>query len=140
MIRKLALTISILLLFTACERRPLIENVTNDIIVTQSGSNPTIVQVRTAIRNAAAEKNWKLKETGPNSFLITFARGKRFAHAVINYSKTAFSITYKSSYRLGYRPAISDWDVSHNVPTIHRVYNKWVRILKKNIRRNLRSL
>jgi hypothetical protein len=140
MIRKLAFVLSIFLLLSACERRPLLENVSNDLIVTQSGATPTIAQVRTAIRNAATGKDWKLKETGSNSYLITFTRGKRYAHAVINYSTKAFSITYKSSYRLGYRPAISDWDVEHNGPTIHRIYNKWVRVLQKNIKANLLSL
>lgn len=81
-----------------------------------------------AIMRAAAQRGWDVEDLGTGRFRVTHdARGKHKAVAVIAWSASQYSINYEESENL-----MADGEM------IHRNYNRWIRNLNQEIKKELR--
>ncbi len=101
-------------------------NIDNATVATGSGAKATVEQVRTAIVQAAAARQWTLNEVEPGHFVATVHVRSHMAQVDIKYSTNNYSVNYKNSDNLLYDGA-----------DIHRNYNKWIKILQTEINRAL---
>lgn len=106
-----------------------IYNVTEAPFVTASGNQPSADKVRAAIIKAASDRNWIARDAGPGHLVATLNVRKHTAIVDIKYTGSSFSITYKDSQML-----------RHSGTTIHRNYNKWIKLLEQDIRQRLTAL
>lgn len=83
-------------------------------------------QVHDAIIEAATDRGWIVKEDDPGKILLEIFVRQHSAMVTVDYSPTAYDITYTDSELLMY-------DGSN----IHRNYNEWVRLLEQQINRRL---
>ena len=117
-------------------------------IVTKSGKNLSLREVRQVITDSAIEAGWKVVDSQTGPVVGTYEyKNKHFATVKIDYTPQSFSIVYESSKNLKYR--ISDQYESYEpvqigaakrypkgTPLIHGVYNNWVKTLKDKIQTN----
>jgi hypothetical protein len=83
-------------------------------------------QVHDAIIEAATDRGWIVKEDDPGRILLEIFVRQHSAMVTVDYSPTAYDITYTDSELLMY-------DGSN----IHRNYNQWVKLLEQQINRRL---
>ncbi|MCH8686358.1 hypothetical protein [Pedomonas mirosovicensis] len=106
-----------------------IYNVIDAPIATASGKQPSSDQVRAAIIQAASARGWVTRDEGTGHLVATLHVRKHTAVIDIKYTGSSFSITYKDSQVLRYTGT-----------TIHRNYNKWVKLLEQDIQQKLTAL
>ena len=89
-------------------------------------------RVAKAIRMGASRKGWRTRKV-KNGLIIAniTVRGKYFVSVYISYDSKGYKISYKDSRNLKYNPANN---------SIHPSYNKWTRILEKNINYELSNV
>lgn len=86
-------------------------------------------QIEQAIVKAGANRGWIMERQSVGHVVGGLTvRGKHSATVDIFYDRAAFSIVRKDSQGLEYDPAAN---------TIHKAYNKWVRILEQEIREEI---
>jgi len=104
---------------------------TPEAIVIPSGKGPD--QVKKAIRKAAFDKGWEIREVGAGHMQAKHAKpGRKGAMHIavvdIRLNAKSIRITYKNS---------QDLDYDAGAQTINKTYNRWLQYLEKNIRANL---
>lgn len=109
----------------ACNAAP-IRNVSNAPITAASGKALTDDQVKGAIIRAGAALGWQMKEMGAGKLGATLNLRKHEAVIEIPYSRTGYSITYKSSTGL-----------DESAGNIHKNYNGWIENLTRGINAQL---
>lgn len=126
--RVAALVLAVLLV-AACSRTSPIYNVEDVPVVTGSGEQPSLEEVRSAIVKAVVTKTWQPETVDANRIDATLRKGRKEAVISIVYSQANYSIMYKDSTLLLYDDG-----------AIHRRYNSWIKGLQKTINRNLAEL
>ena len=105
-----------------CGGAPTIQNIDNSKYFEKSVKKSEIAK---AIQRGAARKGWRVKTVKDGLIEASIlVRGKYFVAVNINYDSHGYKITYKKSRNLKYDP---------KTKTIHKSYNKWVKILSQNI-------
>ena len=121
--------IAIALAVSGCARTMPIYNVTAAPVVTGSGDQPSLVDVKKAVTTAARDKGWLVKDVDDEQVEATLYVRKHTAIVDITYSPTSYKIAYKDSDVLLY-----------DGTKIHRNYNKWIRLLEQRINLELAKL
>jgi hypothetical protein len=91
--------------------------------------------VQNAIRRAADEIGWRVEPGESGHIIATFiVRSEHVVVVDISYTSDEYSITYKDSQNMKYRPAGDSRQIAgtggtiiQHQATIHPHYNKWVR-------------
>ncbi|MFY9317170.1 MAG: hypothetical protein WAO95_16630 [Burkholderiales bacterium] len=84
----------------------------------------TLENIEKAIIRAGLQLGWKIAPQGPGKAEGVLVLRKHTAVVDITYDTKGFSITYKSSINLDYKP---------ETKTIHSNYNGWIKNLEKAI-------
>ena len=109
-------------LLGGCGGAPSIQNIDNSNYFKKSKKKSEIAK---AIKRGAARKGWRTKTIRDGLIEASIlVRGKYYAAVNIYYNSKGYKITYKRSRNLKYDP---------KAKTIHKSYNKWVKILSQNI-------
>ncbi|MDR2695342.1 MAG: hypothetical protein LBC79_03060 [Deltaproteobacteria bacterium] len=92
----------------------------------------TAKDMRAAIFNGCAEKNWRAIDVDANTIEATIVvRNKHTVVVSIPYTAASYSINYKSSTNMAYKSR------SDGTFSINRSYNNWVRNLDEAIQRQV---
>jgi hypothetical protein len=126
---KLCRNVLITLLFMFCNSAAPASPVNNLVDVPvpahADGSSPKIREVKKAIMAGCRDKGWTpLMDDERQITCSTLVRSKYFAEVEIPYTRTSYSIYYKSSRQLGY---------DEKKQKIDRKYNKWIAELSEAI-------
>jgi hypothetical protein len=91
-------------------------------------ANPgrTETDVANAIKQAALQLRWEVREDGPGQMTATLHLRSHVAVVSIHYDANSYEIRYADSTNL-----------DHQGNQIHRNYNKWVKNLDARIRKQL---
>lgn len=119
-----AFMIMSLMLAAGCMRQAALQNPTNLPVINAYGQNLKEDQVRQAIIAGARDKGWVARELRPGVISASLSNRSHYAEVEIPYSGSSYSIIYKSSTNLKYRPSDQ---------TIHNQYNNWVNYLRQAI-------
>ena len=84
----------------------------------------TAENVKKAIIRAGLGLGWRIKEAGPGKLVGTLFLRKHMAKVDIPYSKAGYSLLYKDSNQLNYKPETGE---------IHKNYNGWIQNLDQAI-------
>ena len=86
---------------------------------------------------------WTSEERAPGEILASNRKGQHAATVAIRFDTGKFSIDYRNSARLDYDPSakprtrrVRDFKKpgwNETAPTIHKLYNRWVRELERAI-------
>jgi len=96
--------------------------------VPQAARTLPLPEIKRAIMLAGVDRGWTFEETRPGEILGTLLVREHTARATIEYSQTEYSIRYKDSENLRYTGS-----------TIHRNYNKWIKLLEQDIENALQK-
>jgi len=125
------LMIMSLVLAAGCMRQAALQNPRNLPVVSASGQSLKEAQVKQAILDGARDKGWVARELSPGVITASLAIRSHLAEVEIPYSGSSYSILYKSSTNLDYRPGDQ---------TIHNQYNNWVNYLRQAINARLAEM
>ncbi len=117
------------LLLVGCKSAP-IYNV-SDAPVDASIKNLTAENMKKAIMRAGLSLNWQIKNVGPGKLVGTLFLRKHMAKIDIPYSKDGYSLLYRDSNQLNYKPDTGE---------IHKNYNGWIQNLDRAIQSQLLAL
>ena len=112
---------------------PLVEY-ENVLVQSLDGKPLTLEQVKKAVVQGGASKQWIASQLEGNRIQFTHTRGGHTAVVEVAYSEKAFSIHYVNSVHLNYVPKESGG------PLIHPVYNGWINNLKVSIEAALKTV
>ncbi len=148
--------LSILFLLIGCKAAP-VYNV-YDVEIT-AADNVRLHQIERAILKGSRIAGWRAKPISKGNIIAKYfaKRGKLAASVNISFNRRSYSITYRDSKNLKYtvrdnipepsdnvfteyNPFIEDEELGPAPPTIHKVYNKWVRTLEEKINLTLMNL
>ena len=155
-LRSFLITLLILLLLLSCKSAQ-VYDVDN---VSLSTAGKSHAQIKAAILNACQRARWKPVSIQPGVIIARYSakRGKFTASARIAYNNRSYSIKYLNSKNLKYtdqpaatknkaeqfftenNPFNQDQTAPENSETrqvIHKAYNKWVKILEREINKAL---
>ena len=118
-------------LVTGCARERPVYEVENRPIPLPSASL-TADQIGDRIIKAGQTKNWRITKSAPGQLLGYYSWKRHSAIVAIDYSRSFFSIRYKSSVKLLAHKASDDEAYSGKF-VIHRRYNQFVRQLESAI-------
>jgi len=107
-------------LLTGCGAAP-VKNVDSNIVPSNVQSAE---QVKQAIKRAGTGLGWMIKEVDSNTLQGTLMLRKHIAQITIPYSKSNYSLMYKTSENLNYNAEDK---------TIHKNYNGWIQNLDRAI-------
>jgi hypothetical protein len=122
---RLSALVVIGLALAGCARTMPVYNVSSAPVAAPSGQL-SAAQVRSAIIEALHDKRWIVKQDDPGKIMAEIMARSHRADIDIDYSATQYSITYRDSANLRY-------DGSE----IHRNYNKWIKLLERQINQRL---
>jgi hypothetical protein len=125
--KKILSTFSVLataILLTACGAKP-VKNVESNAVPSNIKSAE---QVKLAIQRAGTGLGWMIKEKDSHTLEGTLLLRKHIAQITIPYSKTEYSLLYKTSENLSY---------DQEANTIHNNYNGWIMNLDRAIQLQL---
>ena len=109
-------------------------NFPDQAVATASGGKPTAAQVRDAISQAAASKEWALAKQSDDQFVATrVIKGKHTIVTTISFSAEKYSVMYLSSENMKFQ-------MFNDAPYIHPNYNVWARELVEAIRLEISKL
>ncbi|HUH58931.1 MAG TPA: hypothetical protein VL001_02515 [Candidimonas sp.] len=111
------------------------ESFENIPVETASGKALTAAQVQAAISAAATRREWSIKPAGPGALAAHIDVRQHAVDLIIRFDNKKYSLDYKDSKALGYVAKTSDTG-----PLIHPSYNKWLRTLVADIKKELRSM
>jgi len=97
----------------------------------------SVSDVKVAILDAGDALGWKMKPVEDGHIIGTFRLKKHTARVDIKYNKINYSITYRGSINLRYRPEGSR---NYSGPVIHNRYNQWIQDLDQGIQKYLDTL
>lgn len=126
-----ALIIMSLMLAAGCMRQAALQNPTNLPVINASGQGLKEAQVKQAILAGAQDKGWIARELHPGVITASLSNRSHLAEVEIPYSGSNYSIIYKNSSNLNYRPGEQ---------TIHNQYNNWVNYLRLAIDAHLAEM
>ena len=124
------IAIFLALALVGCATTLPVRNVSNAPVVTGK-ANPTMDEVRDAIKRAGAGLGWGMKENSPGSITGTLHLRTHTAVVDIKYDTKSYSIDYADSVDLKY---------DSTKKTIHKNYNAWVQNLDNGIKTNLTNI
>jgi len=90
------------------------------------GKKPDAKRVQAAIREAARETGWVVRDDSPGKMTLRHTKGKHEAVIDVLYDAAGYQLKYLSSIDLGYR-------IKDGHAQIHPVYNEWVDSLQRRI-------
>ncbi len=103
-------------------------------VETSSGKSLTAAQVQAAITAAATRRDWVVKPAGRGQLAAHIDVRQHAVDLIIRFDNKKYSLDYKDSKELGYVEKSSD-----KGPLIHPSYNKWLRTLVADIKKEIRS-
>lgn len=115
------LVILSMVLAVGCMRQAKLESPSGLQVKGATGQALSSAQVKQAILAAAKEKGWVARELSPGMITASLAVRNHLAEIDIPYSGSTYSLLYKSSANLDYKPGDQ---------TIHNQYNNWVNYLR----------
>jgi len=124
-----ALMVAAALVLVGCKSAP-IYNV-SDAPVDANTKNLTTENVKKAIIRAGVGLGWQIKEAGPGKLVGTLLLRKHMAKIDIPYSEKGYSLLYRDSNQLNYKPETGE---------IHKNYNGWIQNLDQAIQAQLLTL
>jgi hypothetical protein len=110
------------------------ESFENIAVETSSGKALTAAQVQAAITAAATRRDWVVKPAGRGQLAAHIDVRQHAVDLVIRFDNKKYSLDYKDSTELGYVAKAGD-----KGPLIHPSYNKWLRTLVADIKKEIRS-
>ena len=113
-------------LLVGCHSAPI-----KDVIKAPISAGATESEVKKAIVEAGTSLGWSMKVKYPGFIVGTLSLRSHMAEVEIPYSRSSYSILYKSSSNLDYDPTNR---------SIHSNYNGWVENLDSAIRSRLALL
>lgn len=119
---------SAIFLFGCGNTAPLL-NFENSPVVTVSGKQAKLDDVKKRIIAAGISKGWQMQPVTDGHIVGTLFLGGHMAKVDVKYTADTYSVTYKDSSNLNYDGA-----------NIHKRYNHWVRLLNDQIRVQLSQL
>ena len=125
----LVLIAAFVLVLVGCKSAP-IHNV-SDAPVDANTQNLTTENVKKAIIRAGLGLGWQIKDAGPGKLEGTLFLRKHMAKIDIPYSKDGYSLLYRDSSQLDYKPETGE---------IHKNYNGWIQNLDRAIQSQLLAL
>jgi hypothetical protein len=105
----------------------------NIAISAADGRKLTLDQVKRAIIQAAATRQWAPSVQNANTVRATYTKGKHSAVVDVAFTETSYSIHYVDSTNLGYAD-------QGGKAVIHPAYNKAVTALRQGIEAALRTI
>ena len=129
MSKKISLLLSLVMIMSlalvvGCMRQAQLQNPSGLPVRGATGKALSEAQVKQAILAAAKSKGWVARELSPGVISASLAVRNHLAEVEIPYSSASYSILYKSSTNLDYKPGDQ---------TIHNQYNNWVDYLRQAI-------
>lgn len=103
-------------------------------VETSSGKALTAAQVQAAITAAATRRDWVVKPAGRGQLAAHIDVRQHAVDLIIRFDNKKYSLDYKDSKELGYVAKSGD-----KGPLIHPSYNKWLRTLVADIKKEIRS-
>lgn len=129
--KKLLLVVLLTAVATGCAKPVLVQDVIDQPIVRFDDAPLTVHDVERAIVLGGMEHGWKIAPVAPGHMVGTLVvRGKHEAVVDITYDTHTYSVTYKDSTNLDYRPP----------RFIHKNYNRWVAYLVRSINSNIQRV
>jgi len=125
----LVLMAAAVLVLIGCKSAP-IYNV-SDASVDASIKNLTAAKMKKAIMRAGLSLGWQIKDVEPGKLVGTLLLRKHMARIDIPYSKDGYSLLYRDSSQLNYKPDTGE---------IHKNYNGWIQNLDRAIQSQLLAL
>jgi hypothetical protein len=116
------------LALAGCAHTMPVYNVSSAPVAAPSGQL-SAAQVRGAITEALYDKGWVVKQDDPGKILAEVLVRNHRADIEIDYSATQYSIAYRDSANLLYDGSV-----------IHRNYNKWIKLLERQINQRLSEI
>ncbi|MEP2716529.1 hypothetical protein [Pseudophaeobacter sp.] len=90
-----------------------------------TSKNPTTRQVENALKTCSSARGWEFSRVATGKLIGQLrVRGKHYVEVDVEYSKSAFKISYRDSRNMKY-------DSENN--TIHRRYNSWIENLTNDV-------
>ena len=120
----LAVLVASLLLVTGCFRQNQLNELVDLPVNSNTGGSLSASQVKKAIVEGAAKRNWVTRELSSGVITATLTVRSHVATVDIPYNGSNYSIVYKNSENLDYNA---------DKGTIHNQYNNWVNYLKHDI-------
>jgi len=114
------------LFFAACSSTQVLYSVYDHPIAGPSSGTVALEDVTTAILEAGAYHGWKMTVEKPGHIVATLEHKNLMAQLDIRYTTGKFSIIRKDSRNFHFEPGKK---------TIHKRFNRWIRILEKEIPR-----
>ncbi len=127
--RKFVFCIGLVLLAAGCMREQPVYNVV-DHPITVTGKKVTLATVQKAIMKVGLEREWIFTPVSPGHLKGALNQRGSSANIDVKFSTKAYSISYVSSANL----------LATGEGTIHRNYNKWIKILERDIDLELAKL
>lgn len=119
---KVALLLLVSLTVTACSTSHALYNVNEALI--PNANRSSVEQTGDQIVKALQYKRWRVQAREPGLITAQIDVRKHSATIEIRYDERRFSITHQRSTLLEYDPSRK---------TIHRNYNKWIKLLEDEI-------
>jgi len=119
---------SALFLFGCGNTAPVL-NFENTPVVTISGKQAKLDEVKKAILLAGTAKGWQMQPVANGHIVGTLFLSGLMAKVDIKYTAETYSVTYKDSSNMRY-----------DGENIHKRYNHWIRLLNDQIRMQLSRL
>lgn len=111
-----------ILMLSSCAREQPVLNLQNQ----PASQQLTTEQVKKCIEMAGTGRGWQMHEVKPGLIDGVISRGGHYAEISIPYSNKGYSINYQTSQNLMAKDG-----------SVHRNYNKWIKLLNKDIQSNL---
>lgn len=92
-----------------------------------SGAIPdgvTAAEVKQAIKDAGAKRDWIIKDMGKNACEATYVARGHSIRVMVSFDQDSYDISYVSSTGMKY---------NQTEGTIHRNYNRWVNNLRHDL-------
>ena len=126
-----AVSLSLFLILTGCERLRPIHQVQGKPIPVKADSL-SLSQIETQITNAGTSLGWLMKPIMPGKIRGTLRRGRHSAVVKIVYDTRSYDILYHSSDRMSEGVGFNETRYEGQ-KVIHKRYNKYVKILDRQI-------
>ncbi|MBW3567013.1 MAG: hypothetical protein KY410_03480 [Proteobacteria bacterium] len=131
MMRQLLLVLLLAATLMGCKRAAVVQDVTDQPIVRYDAKVLALEDVGRAIMLGGTDQGWQMQKAGPGHMIGTLnVRGKHTAVVDVRYDTESYSVHYKDSTNLDFKPPNS----------IHNNYNRWVAYLVRSINSSLQRV
>lgn len=112
---------------TGCRSRSPIYNVERHAMPAEAKQLST-QEIGQRIRRTLARRDWHCNQTTPNTLICNVKRRTHNAIVQIDYDQYYFAIH-----------CVNTTNLNHSGGMVHQKYNKWIKLMEKDIIRSIRS-